>query len=133
MLTATGLNRVARVDLRRVDRAVHSGSGWWPSRLGREPSQAPPSRALSTTLGAALRPSVIWLAFQHCTGCSESLLRSTHPTVNSLILDMISLDYHETLMAGSGRGSWFMPEKDDEVLVAFEFFDLLREHNPLLA
>ena len=25
-----------------------------------------------------------------------------------------------TLMAGSGRGSWFMPEKDDEVLVAFE-------------
>jgi uncharacterized protein involved in type VI secretion and phage assembly len=28
-----------------------------------------------------------------------------------------------TLMAGSGRGSWFMPEKDDEVLVAFEHGD----------
>lgn len=25
-----------------------------------------------------------------------------------------------TLMAGSERGSWFMPEKEDEVLVAFE-------------
>jgi uncharacterized protein involved in type VI secretion and phage assembly len=25
-----------------------------------------------------------------------------------------------TLMSGGGRGSWFMPEKDDEVLVAFE-------------
>ncbi|MCL4298010.1 MAG: phage tail protein [Anaerolineae bacterium] len=25
-----------------------------------------------------------------------------------------------TLMAGKGRGSWFIPEKDDEVLVAFE-------------
>lgn len=25
-----------------------------------------------------------------------------------------------TLMAGQGRGSWFIPEKDDEVLVAFE-------------
>jgi uncharacterized protein involved in type VI secretion and phage assembly len=25
-----------------------------------------------------------------------------------------------TLMAGSGRGSWFMPEEEDEVLVAFE-------------
>jgi uncharacterized protein involved in type VI secretion and phage assembly len=25
-----------------------------------------------------------------------------------------------TVMAGSGRGSWFMPEKDDEVLVVFD-------------
>ena len=49
------------------------------------------------------RPAVIWLHFQECTGCSESLLRSTHPTISSLILDMISLDYHETLMAGSGH------------------------------
>lgn len=48
-------------------------------------------------------PPVIWLHFQECTGCSETLLRSTHPTVSSLILDMISLDYHETLMAGSGH------------------------------
>ncbi len=47
-------------------------------------------------------PPVIWLHFQECTGCSESLLRSSHPTISSLILDMISLDYHETLMAGSG-------------------------------
>ena len=45
---------------------------------------------------------VIWLHFQECTGCSESLLRSSHPTISSLILDLISLDYHETLMAGSG-------------------------------
>lgn len=49
------------------------------------------------------RPTVIWLHFQECTGCSESLLRSTHPTVSNLILDMISLDYHETLMVGSGH------------------------------
>jgi hydrogenase small subunit len=48
-------------------------------------------------------PSVIWLHFQECTGCSESLLRSTHPTISTLILDMISLDYHETLMAGAGH------------------------------
>ena len=49
------------------------------------------------------RPAVIWLHFQECTGCSESLLRSTHPTISSLILDLVSLDYHETLMAGSGH------------------------------
>jgi hydrogenase small subunit len=49
------------------------------------------------------RPAVIWLHFQECTGCSESLLRSSHPTVANLILDLVSLDYHETLMAGSGH------------------------------
>lgn len=50
----------------------------------------------------AERPSVIWLHFQECTGCSGSLLRSSHPTLASLILDTISLDYHETFMAGAG-------------------------------
>jgi len=48
-------------------------------------------------------PAVIWLHFQECTGCSESLLRSSHPTISTLILDMISLDYHETLMVGAGH------------------------------
>mgnify|MGYP001806301857 CR=1 FL=1 len=48
------------------------------------------------------RPAVIWLHFQECTGCTESLLRATHPTVESLILDLISLDYSETLLAAAG-------------------------------
>ena len=43
------------------------------------------------------RPPVIWLSGQECTGCTETLLRSTHPTVEHLILNLISLDYHETL------------------------------------
>lgn len=66
---------------------------------------------LSSSLGVRIadaatspeRPPVIWLSAQECTGCTESLLRSHHPTVESLILDMISLDYHETLAAGSGH------------------------------
>ncbi|MCC2113424.1 MAG: twin-arginine translocation signal domain-containing protein, partial [Hyphomicrobiales bacterium] len=37
------------------------------------------------------RPAVIWLHGQECTGCSESLLRSFHPTLEQLILDVISL------------------------------------------
>ena len=48
------------------------------------------------------KPSVIWLHFQECTGCTESLLRSSHPSVSTLLLDLISLEYHETLMIGSG-------------------------------
>ena len=49
------------------------------------------------------RPTVIWLSAQECTGCTESLLRSHHPTFETLILDQISLDYHETLSAGAGH------------------------------
>ena len=51
---------------------------------------------------SAKRPPVIWLSAQECTGCSESLLRSNHPTLEHLILDLISLDYHETLSTPSG-------------------------------
>lgn len=34
------------------------------------------------------RPSVIWLQFQECTGCTASLLRTSHPTVDDLIFDL---------------------------------------------
>lgn len=53
-------------------------------------------------IGKTKRPSVIWLHFQDCTGCTETLLRTSAPDVAHLILDVISLDYHETLMAASG-------------------------------
>lgn len=49
------------------------------------------------------RPPVIWLHGQECTGCTETLLRSYHPTLEALILDTISLDYHETLCVGAGK------------------------------
>jgi quinone-reactive Ni/Fe-hydrogenase small subunit len=45
---------------------------------------------------------VVWLHMAECTGCSESLLRSDAPTIDSLIFDHISLEYHETVMAASG-------------------------------
>lgn len=49
------------------------------------------------------RPSVIWLHFQECTGCTESLLRTSHPGLAEVLFDLISLDYHETLMAAAGH------------------------------
>lgn len=57
---------------------------------------------IAATVGKAKRPSVIWLHFQDCTGCTETLLRTSAPDVAHVILDVISLDYHETLMAASG-------------------------------
>ena len=49
------------------------------------------------------RAPVIWLHGQECTGCTETLLRSYHPTLESLLLDVVSLDYHDTLCVGAGQ------------------------------
>jgi hydrogenase small subunit len=59
--------------------------------------------AVAAEIGAAKRPSVIWLQMQDCTGCTETLLRPSQPDLATLILDVISLDYHETVMAPSGH------------------------------
>lgn len=48
------------------------------------------------------RLPVIWLHMAECTGCSESLLRTDAPTIDSLIFDYISLEYHETIMVAAG-------------------------------
>jgi hydrogenase small subunit len=67
----------------------------------------PPSAVsqVAEALATARRPSVIWMSFQECTGCTESLTRSHAPTVESLIFDAISLDYHHTLQAAAGHGA----------------------------
>ena len=49
------------------------------------------------------RIPVIWEHFQECTGCTESFIRSDHPLVADVLLDNISLDYTDTLMAASGE------------------------------
>ena len=48
------------------------------------------------------RIPVVWLHMAECTGCSESFIRTDAPTVDTLIFNHISLEYHETLMAASG-------------------------------
>jgi len=67
----------------------------------------PPSMIpkIAEALENARRPSVIWLSFQECTGCTESLTRSHTPTVEGLIFDAISLDYHHTLQVASGHNA----------------------------
>src|SRR3974377_672030 len=60
-----------------------------------------PPEAVAADLGKVIPPAVIWLHFQDCTGCTETLLRPSHPDLGDLILNVIYLEYHETLMAGS--------------------------------
>lgn len=59
--------------------------------------------AVAEEVARARRPSVIWLHFQDCTGCTETLLRTSRPDLGDLLLNLISLDYHETVMAASGK------------------------------
>ncbi len=59
-------------------------------------------RTIARTLSAIPRPTVIWISGQECTGCTESTLRSFDNTLESLILNEISLDYTNTLMVPSG-------------------------------
>ncbi len=59
--------------------------------------------AVAAEVGAIKRPSVIWLHFQECTGCTETLLRTSEPDLADLLFNVISLDYHETVMAAAGK------------------------------
>jgi len=68
--------------------------------LGLSETMVPKLVEAATT---AQRPRVIWLHFQECTGCTETLLRASHPDIARLLLDVISLDYHETVMAAAGH------------------------------
>ena len=66
-------------------------------------SAAAPS--VAKALEAQKRPTVIWLEMQECTGCVESVLRTEAPTIGDLVLDVVSLDYSETLMAAAGHAA----------------------------
>jgi hydrogenase small subunit len=62
-------------------------------------SYAPRIAAAVTT---APRIPIIWLEGQDCAGNTEAFLRASHPTVAELVLDILSVDYHETIMAAAG-------------------------------
>jgi hydrogenase small subunit len=57
---------------------------------------------IAKALASIKRPPVVWLSLQECTGCVESILRSSTPSIGDLIIDTISLDFQENLMAAAG-------------------------------
>ena len=58
---------------------------------------------IAEAMEADNRPPVIWVEFQGCTGDSEAFLRANQPTAAEIILDYLSIDYHETIMAAAGH------------------------------
>jgi hydrogenase small subunit len=58
---------------------------------------------VAAALEKARKPVLVWLQFQDCAGNSESILRSSHPSVLEVVLDLFSWEYHELVMAGAGH------------------------------
>lgn len=68
-------------------------------------SEAAVPRVAKALEEAAKKPPVIWLEGQDCAGCSIAFLNSSNPGAAELVLDTISVRYHETIMAASGHQS----------------------------
>lgn len=67
---------------------------------GAEPSAG---KTLAAKIEAVKRPVVIWLQLQECTGCLESTVRSYGTGIGDLVLNLVSLEYVELLMAAAGQ------------------------------
>jgi len=62
-----------------------------------------PSSIAKTLESTSEKPPAMWLAGQDCAGCTVSFTGALYPEFSSIILDKISLRYHETVMASSGH------------------------------
>jgi hydrogenase small subunit len=71
---------------------------------------------IARALSSSTRLPVVWLEFQDCTGDTESFIKAsqrpdpvqaglTDPGLTDLVLDVLSVEYHETLMAPAGSMS----------------------------
>lgn len=68
--------------------------------LGLAPAMAP---VMAHALETKPRLPVIWIEGLSCSCCTESFIRSSHPLASDVILNMITLDYNDVIMAAAGE------------------------------
>ncbi|HEY5595571.1 MAG TPA: hydrogenase small subunit [Nitrospiria bacterium] len=90
----SGISGVSRREFLKVCGAVAALLG-----LG---SMGIPRIAEALVAAAVKRPSVIWLNFASDTGCTEALIKANYPNAAQLILETLSMDFNETIMAAAG-------------------------------
>jgi hydrogenase small subunit len=73
-----------------------------PAFLNGPAQQNQAIKMVAKALQTKQRLPVIWLELQDCAGCSEALTRSQSPTLVNLVLNSITVEYHETLSAAAG-------------------------------
>lgn len=86
----------AALGLKNSPPAAESGL---PSRLA-EVNRA--SELIAAAMQTKPRLPVIWLEFQDCAGCTEALSRANSPSLTNLVLNTLTIEYHETLSAAAG-------------------------------
>ncbi len=91
VLTERGISRRDFLKFCTAMAGVLALPGTFAPRIARAMEEAPK------------RTPVVWLEFQDCAGCTESFLRASRPTAAEVILDVLSVDYHETIMAAAGH------------------------------
>jgi len=86
-----------------------SDAGPGPGAGGADATQVADALGAAADAGARGKPAVLWLAAQDCNGCSISFLNLDEdpqrkmPSIAAVLLDTISLRYHEPVMAGTGE------------------------------
>lgn len=71
--------------------------------LGLAETAAPQiASALEATLPQPQAP-VLWLGLGLCTGCTESMAQIGYPDVPTVVLDLLSINYWETVQAAAGE------------------------------
>ncbi|MEJ6019057.1 hydrogenase small subunit [Corynebacterium sp. H113] len=65
----------------------------------------PEAEKIAEKLAAQKKPLVAWLQLQECTGCMESMLRSGGTTAEEVVLELMSMEYNDLLMAASGEAA----------------------------
>ena len=60
--------------------------------------------AIEEAAAAKLTPAV-WIDGGLCTGCTESTAQSTYPDVATIVLDILSMNYMETIMYATGSSA----------------------------
>ena len=73
-----------------------------PAALGTPARGSQIEQNILHALETKQRLPVIWLEFQDCTGCTEAVSRSVSPSLENLVLNTLTIEYHETLSAAAG-------------------------------
>lgn len=61
-----------------------------------------PQIAAAVVSGSKLKPT-LWLNGGSCSGCTESVAQSDYPDVATIVLDILSINYFETIMMAQGE------------------------------
>lgn len=79
--------------------------GTLTAMLGLSEAYAPQvAHALEVALPQPRKP-VIWLGLGLCTGCTESMAQIGYPDVPTVVLDLLSINYWETVTMASGESA----------------------------